>query len=331
MIGKITRPVNPTILIPEWNQFPDLTGSYGNGSSPADYFASFHRYFPSNGFDSEIQIQISDFPADKFASDDFRMYDFKVRKCVRGRSHDWTECPYVHAGEKARRRDPRKYNYSGNPCPDFRKGSCGKGDSCEFAHGVFECWLHPTRYRTHLCKDGSGCTRRVCFFAHKPEELRVTSPKRNGSGSGCLDIVGSPIRHRFELASSPTSILTSFPISSPSESPPESPAGSYHSVSELASSMRGIQLSNMKMGMGFGSTRGSILRPGFFSSPSTPTRIHTMIGPWGSSEEPEMERVESGRELRAKIYARLSKENSVDPGECTGSDPDFGWVFELVK
>ncbi|CAN6351866.1 unnamed protein product [Urochloa humidicola] len=108
-----------------------------------------------------------------YASDDFRMYSFKVRACSRAYSHDWTECPFVHPGENARRRDPRKYHYSCVPCPEFKKGAgCRRGDMCEYAHGVFESWLHPAQYRTRLCKDGVGCARRVCFFAHAPEELR---------------------------------------------------------------------------------------------------------------------------------------------------------------
>ncbi|OMP07152.1 Zinc finger, CCCH-type [Corchorus olitorius] len=74
--------------------------------------------------------------------------------------------------ENARRRDPRKFHYSAVPCPDFRKGDCKRGDLCDYAHGIFESWLHPAQYRTRLCKDGTTCNRRVCFFAHKPEELR---------------------------------------------------------------------------------------------------------------------------------------------------------------
>ena len=116
----------------------------------------------------------SSVPAD-WASDEFQMYEFKVRRCTKTRAHDWTECPFTHPGEKARRRDPRVFAYSGTACPDFRKGACRRGDACEWAHGVFECWLHPTRYRTHTCKDGPACTRRVCFFAHLPGELRAPS------------------------------------------------------------------------------------------------------------------------------------------------------------
>ncbi|KAJ0259365.1 Zinc finger CCCH domain-containing protein 30 [Hirschfeldia incana] len=118
-----------------------------------------------------------------YSTDEFRMYSFKVRPCSRAYSHDWTECPFVHPGENARRRDPRKFHYSCVPCPDFRKGACRRGDMCEFAHGVFECWLHPAQYRTRLCKDGTGCARRVCFFAHIPEELR---PLYESTGSAVL-------------------------------------------------------------------------------------------------------------------------------------------------
>ncbi|XWS56738.1 hypothetical protein CRYUN_Cryun09bG0111200 [Craigia yunnanensis] len=119
-----------------------------------------------------IDVSLPDINNGIYGTDDFRMYTFKVKPCSRAYSHDWTECPFVHPGENARRRDPRKYPYSCVPCPEFRKGACPKGDACEYAHGVFESWLHPAQYRTRLCKDEIGCTRKVCFFAHKPEELR---------------------------------------------------------------------------------------------------------------------------------------------------------------
>lgn len=31
----------------------------------------------------------------------------------------------------------------------------------------------PCRYHTALCKQGAGCRRKICFFAHHPSELRV--------------------------------------------------------------------------------------------------------------------------------------------------------------
>ncbi|KAJ4720077.1 Zinc finger CCCH domain-containing protein [Melia azedarach] len=119
-----------------------------------------------------IDTSLPDINNGIYGTDEFRMFTFKVKPCSRAYSHDWTECPFVHPGENARRRDPRKYPYSCVPCPEFRKGACPKGDACEYAHGVFESWLHPAQYRTRLCKDEIGCSRKVCFFAHKPEELR---------------------------------------------------------------------------------------------------------------------------------------------------------------
>ncbi|XP_059627044.1 zinc finger CCCH domain-containing protein 54 [Cornus florida] len=107
-----------------------------------------------------------------YETNDFRMYCYKIKPCSRTRSHDWTLCPFAHNGEKARRRDPRRYNYAAIACPDFKNGECMKGDACPYAHGVFEYWLHPGKYRTRLCNAGKFCQRKVCFFAHSPEELR---------------------------------------------------------------------------------------------------------------------------------------------------------------
>ncbi|XAR70818.1 hypothetical protein NMG60_11027823 [Bertholletia excelsa] len=379
MNGELSRP-NPTVQIPPWDlpddpitsHFP-LTGVSVNvncnATSPTadapnspftfDSLTALHRYLPSNVTVNSFagDCDDGDIPLDAFSCDHFRMFEFKVRKCARGRSHDWTECPYAHPGEKARRRDPRKYHYSGTACPEFRKGQCRKGDSCEFAHGVFECWLHPARYRTQPCKDGAHCRRRVCFFAHTADELRVlpsSSPRVSDSYDGSPSRLGidSLITKGLSFGSSPTSTLYSPPVSPPSESPPMSPGGSLslNAMSELTSCMRSMHLGKARMSMsppswgmsigtGYCSPRNpSTLRPGFSSLPSTPTRAPTRSGLgafdfWEQSleEEPAMERVESGKDLRAKIYAKLSKENSLDRADSTASGPDVGWVTELVK
>ncbi|XP_058782095.1 zinc finger CCCH domain-containing protein 66-like [Vicia villosa] len=158
--------------------------------------------------DYPIDLSLADINNGIYSTDEFRMYIFKVKPCSRAYSHDWTECPFVHPGENARRRDPTIYQYTCVPCPEFRKGSCNKGDVCEYAHGIFECWLHPAQYRTRICKDETQCTRRVCFFAHKPEELR---PLYASTGSA----LPSPISY----SNSPTaSSMDSFTLSSPSSS-----------------------------------------------------------------------------------------------------------------
>jgi len=178
-----------------------------------------------------------------WASDEFQMYEFKVRRCTRTRAHDWTECPFTHPGEKARRRDPRVFAYSGSACPDFRKGACRRGDSCEWAHGVFECWLHPTRYRTQTCKDGPACSRRVCFFAHLPGELRApTMPSPMPAGSGvALGLCGdapagsaSPERPPLPHSSSDSSTGTNDTGSNGSPPRSASPPRALETFAELA-------------------------------------------------------------------------------------------------
>ncbi|KAK4372164.1 hypothetical protein RND71_007548 [Anisodus tanguticus] len=200
---------------------PILSSSPENGSpcSPSDLLSSPMALkfsdIPANSAPEKkeypIDPSLPDIKNSIYSTDEFRMFSFKVRPCSRAYSHDWTECPFVHPGENARRRDPRKYHYSCVPCPEFRKGACRRGDMCEYAHGVFECWLHPAQYRTRLCKDGTSCARRVCFFAHTTEELRplyvstgsaVPSPRSAACAASVMDMAaalnlfpGSPSAH----------------------------------------------------------------------------------------------------------------------------------------
>ncbi|CAL9236285.1 unnamed protein product [Arabidopsis halleri] len=206
-----------------------------NGNKPVDLLVKASRFVPNQSRkavevlltgnhgsvslmeeeEEEVKSVVTKYPADAslpdinegvYGTDDFRMFSFKVKPCSRAYSHDWTECPFVHPGENARRRDPRKYPYTCVPCPEFRKGSCPKGDSCEYAHGVFESWLHPAQYRTRLCKDETGCARRVCFFAHRSDELR---PVNASTGSAMVSPRSSnqspemPVMSPLTLGSSP--------------------------------------------------------------------------------------------------------------------------------
>ncbi|GER53305.1 zinc finger CCCH domain-containing protein [Striga asiatica] len=189
--------------------------------------AAFSKFLPAAGSGSDSD----DSDDDPYSSDHFRMFEFKVRKCSRSRSHDWTDCPFAHPGEKARRRDPRRFRYSGTVCPDFRKGTCPRADSCEFSHGVFECWLHPSRYRTEACKDGKNCKRKVCFFAHSSRQLRIVpadlesddSPTRTSSDNNhccplCHSVAAAAVAAAAAAAASPNSTL--IPHASPPPSPP---------------------------------------------------------------------------------------------------------------
>lgn len=137
----------------------------------------------------------------------------QVVPCSKRFVHDWTECPFAHPQEKARRRDPASFNYTGIACPSMKKeGTCAFGDHCPYAHNVFEYWLHPTRYRTQLCNDGMSCQRKICFFAHSLDELRVpackpfVSPEALATAAGAA-ATESDVRRRSGVVGSPIANL----------------------------------------------------------------------------------------------------------------------------
>ncbi|KAA8524339.1 hypothetical protein F0562_010762 [Nyssa sinensis] len=210
---------------------PETTDMYLE--SPKADETHLQKFLPYNGSDDD---------ADPYSSDHFRMFEFKVRRCTRSRSHDWTDCPFAHPGEKARRRDPKRYHYSGTVCSEFRRGSCSLGDNCEFAHGVFECWLHPARYRTEVCKDGKNCKRKVCFFAHSSRQLRVLPPHCHDNSSPVKSpVVASTAERNYHISNhcclychsvnaSPTSTLVGMSHFSAPMSPPLSPVKSGFSL-----------------------------------------------------------------------------------------------------
>ncbi|KAF0916003.1 hypothetical protein E2562_000633 [Oryza meyeriana var. granulata] len=378
--------------VPPWSHLPvsgvDVlagggSGGGGGGDEMTPYLiAALREYLPSSdvggvGADDEEEAAAMAAAVDAYACDEFRMYEFKVRRCARGRSHDWTECPFAHPGEKARRRDPRKYHYSGTACPDFRKGGCKRGDACEYAHGVFECWLHPARYRTQPCKDGTACRRRVCFFAHTPDQLRVlpaqqSSPRSVASSPLAESYDGSPLRRQaFEcyltktiMSSSPTSTLISPPKSPPSESPPLSPDGAAairrgswpgvgSPVNDVLASLRQLRLSKAKSSpsggwsypvssAAYGSPKAAA---GLYSLPTTPLASTAAVTTASSfmpnlepldlgliGEEEPVQRVESGRALREKVFERLSRDGAVScDATAAGVGPDVAWVSDIIN
>ncbi|XP_074588272.1 zinc finger CCCH domain-containing protein 20-like [Curcuma longa] len=338
MIGRGVNHQNPTVHVPPWSSLDDP--ATGDGLLDDAALAALQLYFGEEAGEDSPPV------VDAYASDEFRMYEFKVRRCGRGRAHDWTECPFAHPGEKARRRDPRKQRYSGAPCPEFRKaGGCKRGDACEFAHGVFECWLHPERYRTQPCKDGTACLRRVCFFAHTPDQLRLVPPPQQHQHQQSSPSTAAAESNFLQtyLANTLAPSPTSPPMSPSTESPPISPgstklrraswqAGS--SVNEIVASLRQLQLAKAKSvpsswafqatgsGGGFSSPTAGF-NAGFYSTPSTPTATGWL------DEEEAPKRVESGRPLRAKMFERLSKESIFEMAEAAA--PDVQWVSELLQ
>ncbi|CAL5203052.1 unnamed protein product [Lathyrus oleraceus] len=211
-----------------------------------------------------IDISLPDINNGVFGTDEFRMYSFKVKTCSRGYSHDWTECPFVHPGENARRRDPRKYLYSCVPCPEFRKeGTCQNKDACEYSHGVFESLLHPLQYRTRLCKDETRCSRKVCFFAHKHEELR---PLYASTGSAMPSLESLPVSN----------------VSTPGQSPlvaASSPNSGKLWQNKINLTPPSLQLPNRQLKSALSAKdlyQETDLLHGVSMQPSTPTQLQSM-------------------------------------------------------
>ncbi|RZS13136.1 hypothetical protein BHM03_00044677 [Ensete ventricosum] len=312
--GSVFMVPGPTAFMPPWSysdnpmapiqQYPVLPLS-GVADLPPHLLgvaglAALHRFVPHNDGSSSSA-------ADAYACDEFRMYEFKVRRCPRGRSHDWTECPYAHPGEKARRRDPRRFHYSGSLCPDFRRGGgCRRGESCDLAHGVFETWLHPARYRTQPCKDGAACRRRVCFFAHSPEQLRVVLPPSPTS----------PGKGGARVSSSPTSTLALAPMSPPSDgsSPPVSPVG----LDEVIQAMSNLHLSKVRSRPPFGARRSAA------ALGSAPLVAEVAVAnAWGAAA------AAAAWGSRSKLLECWKRQEEEE--EAAEAVPDLGWVTDLVN
>ena len=368
-------------------------------SDPYMYFSddTLCQKFLSNNNVGSDNLDDSDSDSDPYSSDHFRMYEFKVRRCTRSRSHDWTDCPFAHPGEKARRRDPRRFHYSGQVCPEYRRGSCSRGDSCEFAHGVFECWLHPARYRTEACKDGKNCKRKVCFFAHTPRQLRVlplnshhSSPelacKKKLASNHCCSCLFCRCAN-----SSPTSTLLGMSHLSPPLSPPLSPvkhlsingfspisryadrfvssesSGGMHAqmnnhgvqsykdaLTELMSSLEGMNFSETSSPLSAKSPNVPWLDVSFNNETSSPLSAKSPNVPWldvsfnniedqqqfilsPSTPNPPSFRSANffSGDCSSKSFADETNNNNeeynkVNENGWSCSDPDLGWVNELL-
>ena len=65
----------------------------GGYSAPGDdvspyLLSALRRYLPSNAGVEDDDEDASAAAVDAYACDEFRMYEFKVRRCARGRGHD---------------------------------------------------------------------------------------------------------------------------------------------------------------------------------------------------------------------------------------------------
>lgn len=297
------------------------------------------KYLPYNNPQDD-----EDDDSDVYSADQFRMYEFKVRRCTRSRSHDWTDCPFAHPGEKARRRDPRKFHYSGIVCQDFRRGECPRGDNCEFAHGVFECWLHPARYRTEACKDGTNCQRKVCFFAHTTRQLRILPPQDlERVQCQCQCSVGSPNSTLMRM---------------PDVSPPLSPMGGFSPISrcygrrtlveltelrrrygpgykkELLKIMESVQAMNLNKKNSATDDSGDNKNKLWVdvSNLNSDDQQTSFLSPSALSSSGSSQSPSDPSSFGSGQYASRSFRNFDFPEENGAADgaPDFGWVNELL-
>ncbi|KAE8656402.1 hypothetical protein F3Y22_tig00117001pilonHSYRG00021 [Hibiscus syriacus] len=249
------------------------------------------------------------------------MYEFKVRRCARGRSHDWTECPYAYPGEKAQRRDLRNFITLELLAPTFAKETVKEAI--------------PVSSLTAFSSVGS--TLLVILLV-----LPQQNPIGNGSGLGDLDHVWFSHAPPSEFGSSPTSILDSPPLSPSSESPATYPGLQMGSGSGFGSprnlgkydfrecnafeeepAMKRVESGrDLRARMDCKWDRDSVL---LVVPPSTRLLQLSFNCNPGTCDE------ESGvwERLRARMYAKLSKENSL--GRLQPTVPDIGWVSELVN
>ncbi|PQQ10681.1 zinc finger CCCH domain-containing protein 20 [Prunus yedoensis var. nudiflora] len=352
MLGEPHRP-NPTVHVPPWLQLDDPTAevyspfplsgvsvnSEGNANG-ADYnspyylheaLTTFQRYLPSNetdpDSDSDISVRESDSPVDAYSCDHFRMFEFKVRRCARGRSHDWTECPYAHPGRR--------------PGAATRESITIRVRLAPISERVIARKAMRASSRTAFSSAGS--TRLAIVRS------RVRTARAAGDRGCCLvweDAAFSVIHTRGVAGNIPTGVSDDPVAESVSGFELRQRSGGF--AEELAAWKGQVLAFFLECSGGFfrvwvsgisWSTRVNS-SPGFCSLPSTPTRVPGRSGigyldfcEEGCEEEPAMERVESGRGLRAKMFERLREENSLGRVESgpSGGAPDVGWVSELVK
>lgn len=314
-------------------------------------FSDFHE---SNGtrlqWDMGITEEDNGFEDER--SDEFRMYKFKVVICTRDTSHDWTQCPFAHKGERARRRHPSLY--SGGTCVDYKKGYCRKGLTCELAHGLFESWLHPHRYRTKRCKDGVNCNRRVCFFAHRNEEIRLPTIPSSTKMKVHKNYTIIP-RNR----SPPTNVVIPHIYNAISQDVVRSPRG-VHATQMLLKSLymdtplQYNSLSPSSSSISSGSFPGSSLgSPGchvgdvvtalktvnlqdeIYKTNQSVSQNYVKEDDQYSSESVVLgglHPLESGKKLRAEIYRKFWKAQVQKEYNTSAADqPDIAWVSELVE
>ncbi|GAA0162112.1 hypothetical protein LIER_18279 [Lithospermum erythrorhizon] len=96
---------------------------------------------------------------------------YKIKRCPNEEPHDLARCLYTHIGDIYRRDHSLYY-------PEYctsklnHNSVCIMGDRCRFAHGPYEYFYHPGRYRTEYCNFGVDCNTIGCPFVHNSSQFR---------------------------------------------------------------------------------------------------------------------------------------------------------------
>lgn len=101
---------------------------------------------------------------------------FQVLPCCKRFVHDWSDCPFSHPGEKARRRDPKTHNYTGIACPDMKKVREKLNCKLTFHTSGLGCCRYRILIGNNLTHTSSGTSsRHVSKEARRPRVVRITA------------------------------------------------------------------------------------------------------------------------------------------------------------
>ena len=96
----------------------------------------------------------------------------------------------------------------------LQTGVCRRGDACPYSHGVFECWLHPSRYRTQVrseCCIGLSVAFGVWLESKPPVAAAAAQACREASPRLGTMLLPCPVPLTSRLPSCATQMCTDGP------------------------------------------------------------------------------------------------------------------------
>ncbi|KAJ4906716.1 Zinc finger CCCH domain-containing protein 29 [Raphanus sativus] len=303
-----------------------------------------------------VKSVVTKYPADAslpdinegvYVTDEFRMFSFKVKPCSRAYSHDWTECPFVHPGENARRRDRGSILTLVSLVLSFVKGLVLK-EILASTRTVF------SSLGFTLLSIGHGCARKVCFFAHRREELRAVNASTGSAmvsqPMGDNGVTLSPRndclwQNRVNSLTPPPLQLSGSRLKSSLSARDKDIKmelrlrGSYDSSSSVMqhqspSRNHGFE-SSAAMAAAVMNARSSAFARRSLSFKPAPVATSNVVSEWGSPNgklEWGMQREELNKMRRSASFGIHGNNNNVSrPVRDYSDEPDVSWVNSLVK